>query len=148
MGFEWVPQKNYKRHYICLKCQKGFKRLSEEDMKHYKTIDLLNLMNEYYDSDMQQDVVNYIKAAYQQLEVICPNCIHQMVQVSYDFEVPPQRDNKSWRILQKTMSAKTVLHYDTYIQWHQIELQKEAVNSVKFNTLKQNLIKLEKMTTN
>ena len=39
MGFDWIEPKNYKRNHICLKCQKGFKRSSEEDMKYSKSAD-------------------------------------------------------------------------------------------------------------
>ncbi|NOQ73899.1 MAG: hypothetical protein GQ574_17965 [Crocinitomix sp.] len=148
MGFEWVTLKNYKRHYVCLTCQKGFKRPSEEDMKHPKSKDLSDLMNEYYTSGTQQDIVKYIKASYQKLKVVCPNCKNLMLQVHYDFEVPPQRDKKSWKSLQKTMYPKTDLKYDTYIQWHHLELKKVVANSIKFKTLTQNLAKLEKMPTN
>lgn len=145
MGFEWLSSKNYKRHYICIKCQKGFKRPSEQDMKYAQATDFSNLMSEYYASDTPQDIVKYIHTAYQRLKVVCPNCQSQLLQVHYDFEVPPQRDTKSWKNLQKIMYPKTVLNYDTYIQWHRLELQKTVVNSVKFKLLKQNLVKLERV---
>ena len=148
MGFEWVPLKNYKRHYICLKCQKGFKRPSEEDMKHSKSTDFSDLMDEYYASGTQQDIVKYINVSHQKMKVVCPNCQYLMLQVHYDFEVPPQRDKKSWKTLQKTMKSKTTLKYDTYIQWHHLALQKVVANSVKFKILKQNLTKLERVSTN
>ncbi len=147
MGFEWIPLKNYKRHYICLKCQKGFKRASEEDRKHSKSKDLSNLMNEYYASGSQQDIVKFINASYQKMKVVCPNCRNFMLQVHYDFEVPSQRDNKSWKRLNRTMSSKTILNYEIYIQWHRLEIQKVVANSVEFKNLKQNLVKLEKMST-
>ena len=147
MGFEWLTSKNYKRHYICLKCQKGFKRPSEKDMKYTQAMDLSNLMNEYYASTTQQDIVKYIHTAHQKLKVVCPNCKNQLLQVHYDFEVPAQRATKSWKNLQKTMHPKTVLNYKTYIQWHHLELEKVVANSVKFKLLKQNLIKLERTST-
>lgn len=145
MGFEWIPLKNYKRHYICLKCQKGFKRPSEEDMKQPKSTDLSNLMNEYYTSHTQQDIVKYINVAHEKIKVVCPNCQNQMMQVHYDFEVPPQRDHKSWKNLQETMPSKNAIKYDTYIQWHHLELQKVVAKSIEFKVLKQNLAKLERM---
>ena len=148
MGFEWIPSKNYKRHYICLKCQKGFKRPSEKDMKHAKSTDLSNLMNEYYSSGTGQDIVKYIDVSHQKIKVLCPNCQNLMLQVHYDFEVPPQRDHKSWKILRKDMSSKLAIKYDVYIHWHKLELQKVAVNSAEFKTLKQNLAKLERISTN
>ncbi len=61
-----------------------------------------------------------------------------MLQVHYNFEVPPQRDNKSWKNLQKTLSSKIVISYDTYIEWHRLELEKVVVNSVEYKTLKLN----------
>lgn len=143
MGFEWVPLKNYKRHFICLKCQKGFKRSSEKDMKHPVSTDLSNLMNEYYTSASKQDIVKYIEAAYQKLKIVCPNCRNQMVQVHYDFEVPSQRDNRSWKSLRETMSSKTAINYPSYIQWHHSALGKAAVGSDEFKLLKHNLEKLE-----
>ena len=146
MGFDWLVHKNYKRHYICLKCQKGFKRPSEEDMKHSNATDLSNLMNEYYASGTEQDIVKYIYAAHQKMNVVCPNCQGLMLQVHYNFEVPPQRDNKSWKTLQKTMSSEIEINYDNHIQWHHLALQKEVANSIKFKLLKQNLATLEKMS--
>lgn len=143
MGFDWIAPKNYKRHYICLKCQKGFKRPSKEDMKHPKSTDFSNLMNEYYDSDRKQDIIKYIEIRFQKLKVICPNCQNNMLQVHYNFETPSQRDNKSWKSLQKTLSSKTVIPYDTYIEWHRLELQKVVVNSAEHSLLKQNLAKLK-----
>jgi hypothetical protein len=145
MGFEWVPLKNYKRHYICLNCQKGFKRASKEDMKEPKSMDFSNLMEDYYTSGIEQDLVEYIKTAHKQLEVICPNCQGSMLQVHYDFEVPPRRDDNSWKKLRKTMSSQMILQYDRYIQWHRLKIQKEVVTPVELSVLKQNLVKLEKI---
>ena len=144
MGFDWLAPKNYKRHYICLSCQKGFKRASEEDMKHPKSTDFSSLMDEYYESDTKQDIVKYINGKYQEIKVVCPNCRNSMIQVHYNFEVPPQRDNKSWKNLQKKMSSKMVIPYNIYIEWHRLELEKVTVNSEKYNLLKQNLAKLKK----
>ena len=146
MGFEWLSPKNYKRHFICLKCQKGFKRPSERDMKHSESKDFSNLMNDYYSYETQQDIVKYIMAAHQKLKVVCPNCQNQMLQVHYDFEVPPLRDSKSWKSLQKTMLPKTIIDYETYIHWHRLELKKVAAGSVEFKMREQNLVKLEKMS--
>ena len=106
--------------------------------------DLSDLMSDYYASDSQQDIVKYINTAYQKLKVICPNCQNSMLQVHYDFEVPAQRDNKSWKLIQKRMFPKTVLDYRTYIQWHRLELQKAEKNTTRFKVLKQNLGKLIK----
>jgi DNA-directed RNA polymerase subunit RPC12/RpoP len=146
MGFEWIASKNYKRHYICLKCQKGFKRPSQEDMKHSDATDLSDLMTKYYASDTLQDIVKYICVAHQKLKVACPNCQFQLLQVHYDFEVPRQRDTKSWKNLQKTMSTKILINYETYIHWHRLELQKVVANSVKFKLLTQNVAKLESIS--
>ena len=145
MGFDWLSPKNYKRHYICLKCQKGFKRPSKQDMKYSKSTDFSNLMNEYYTSDTKQDIVKYIDARFETLKVICPNCRNKMLQVHYNFEVPPQRDNKSWKNLRETMSSKRTIPYDTYIEWHRLELAKVVANSEKHKILKQNLAKLERI---
>lgn len=145
MGFEWVPQKNYKRHFICLNCQKGFKQASEKDRKHSKSIDISDLMNEYYASETETNILNYIYTAHQKTKVVCPNCQCMMVQVHYDFEIPAQTDNKSWKTLQKEMSTKTTIKYETYIHWHQLELKKEDKNTLKFKLLKQNLDTLEKI---
>ena len=111
MGFEWLTPKNYKRHYICLECQKGFKRSSKEDMKNPVSEDFSNLMNEYYHSATHQDIVKYINAKYKTLEVVCPNCQNKMLQVHYVFEVPSKRDDKSWKLLRKRFSDRTVLKY-------------------------------------
>lgn len=146
MGFDWIVLKNYKRHYICLKCQKGFKRPSEKDMKHPKSTNFSTLMSQYYTSDMQQDIVKYIDAAHQKMKVICPNCENLMLQVHYNFEVPPQRDSKSWKKLQKTMTSEIIINYNTYIGWHHLELDKVAVDSIKYKLLKQNIVKLEKVS--
>jgi predicted nucleic acid-binding protein len=145
MGFDWLAAKNYKRHYICLNCQKGFKRASEEDMKHSETHDFSDLMTEYYAATTKQDIVKYIQAAHQKMNVICPNCQALMLQVHYNFEVPRQRDTKSWKVLQKTMSSETIIKYDTYIEWHRLELQKVVANSVEFELLKGNFVKLESL---
>lgn len=144
MGFEWLPLKNYKRHYICLNCQKGFKRASEEDMKEPQSIDLSNLMEDYYKGNTRQDIVNYIQAAYQKLEVICPNCQGLMLQVHYDFEVPPRRDRKSWKKIKERLSSKTILQYDAYIYWHRRAIQEAVGDAVQLKILAQNLASLEK----
>jgi len=144
MGFDWIAPKNYKRHYICLKCQKGFKRPSVQDMKYAKFTDFSNLMNEYYDSDTKQDIIKYINGRFEELKVVCPNCQNNMLQVHYNFEVPSQRDSKSWKKLQQTLSSKMVISYDTYIEWHRLALEKVAVNSEKYKLLQQNLAKLKK----
>lgn len=146
MGFDWIAAKNYKRHYICLKCQKGFKRPSKEDMKYPKSTNFSDLMTEYYASGTQQDIVKYIHAAHQKIKVICPNCQYLMLQVHYNFEVPSQRDTKSWKVLQKTMSSEIIIKYDSYIAWHHVELKQVLVNSDKFKLLKQNIAKLERMS--
>jgi len=145
MGFEWLPAKNYKRHYICLKCKKGFKRPSEADMKHSVSTDFSDLMNEYYANDIQQDIIKYIDAAYRTLKVVCPNCQNSMLQVDYNFKVPPQRDKKSWKILQERFFSSPVIHYKVYVEWHRIALQKVVSNSIEYKKLKQNLEKLERI---
>lgn len=145
MGFEWLAPKNYKRHYICLSCQKGFKRASEKDMKVPKSVDFSTLMKDYYTSNSQEDLVKYIKTAHKELEVVCPNCQNLMLQVHYDFEVPARRDDKAWRELRNRMSSKTILRYDIYIQWHRLEIEKNVANSLELGILKQNLAKLEKV---
>ncbi|MGJ8743243.1 hypothetical protein [Polaribacter sp.] len=143
MGFEWLSKKNYKRHYICLKCQKGFKRASDEDMKFSKNTDLSNLMQDYYISEEKKDIVKYVNAAFKKLNITCPNCKNKMLQVHYDFEIPSQHDHSSWKGIKKTMSHKLKINYDVFIQWHLLELNKVAANSSKFKILKQNLQKLE-----
>ena len=148
MGFDWLSPKNYKRHYICLECQKGFKRPSEKDMKHSEQFDLSNLMNEYYVSEGEQDILKYISASHKKLNVVCPNCQGQMLQVHYNFEVPPQRDKNSWKSLQKEMSSKTSIKYDVYINWHLQELTNADKHSPIFKRLKQNLSKLKGESNN
>ncbi|WP_156112408.1 hypothetical protein [Lacinutrix jangbogonensis] len=111
-------------------------------MKHTKSIDFSGLMEEYYASGTQQDIIKYINKAFQEIRVVCPNCKNQMLQVHYDFEVPAQHDLKSWKNLQENMSSKTVIQYGTYIHWHQLELQKVAENSITFKELQLNLEKL------
>lgn len=142
MGFDWLAAKNYKKHYICLNCQKGFRRASEEDMKHSKTRDFSDLMTEYYAATTKQDIIKYTQAAHQKMNIVCPNCQALMLQVDYNFEVPRQRDTKSWKVLQKTMSSEIIIKYDTYIEWHRLELQKVVASSVEFKLLKGNLLKL------
>lgn len=143
MGFDWIPYKNYKRHYICLNCQKGFKRPSKKDMKHSVSVDLSNLMDEYYSSEVEQDILEYINAAHQKRRVVCPNCEHQLLQVHYNFEVPPRRDNKSWKALKERMSFKLLPQYNTYVHWHLSALQKTIGNLAQSKKLEQNLAKLE-----
>jgi len=147
MGFEWLSIKNYKKHYICLKCQKGFKRASKQDMKHPKPEDLSKIMEEYYSSDNQQGIVQYIDSRYQELKVICPHCQNKMLQMHYDFEVPRQRDTKSWQALRERLSSQTLINYDRFIQWHRLALQKAKRNSERQKMLKQNLAKLERIST-
>ncbi len=142
MGFDWLPAKNYKRHYICLNCQKGLKRASKEDMKHPVDDDFSNLMNDYYATTSQTDIVKYINAAYEKIKVSCPQCKNAMKQVHYDFEVPSQRDTKSWKHLREIV--QTTIDYETYIHWHRIQLQRTASNTEKYTLLIQNLEKLKK----
>ncbi|QHI38577.1 hypothetical protein IMCC3317_39710 [Kordia antarctica] len=140
MGFEWLPTKNYKRHYICLKCQKGFKRASKEDMKNPVNDDFSNLINEYYETASKTDIVKYINARHQKIKVSCPQCKNAMLQVHYDFEVPSQRDTKSWKHLRETL--QTTIDYETYMQWHRIKLQETPPNTPEYKLLKLNLEKL------
>lgn len=144
MSFDWIASKNYKRHYICLDCQKGFKRPSKKDMKHPKNTDLSDLMEKFYSSEEEQDIIAYIKTAHQQLKVVCPNCRNQMIQVHYNFEVPSQRDNKSWNKIKKDMVSKTMIDYTTYISWHKLELKTITKDSAKFENIQLNLSKLVK----
>ncbi|MBC8753512.1 hypothetical protein H2O64_02440 [Kordia sp. YSTF-M3] len=144
MGFEWLPAKNYKRHYICLKCQKGFKRASKEDIKNPVDDDFSNLMSDYYEATSQIDIVKYINAAYEKIKVSCPQCKNAMKQVHYDFEVPALRDNKSWKNLRATLL--TTIDYETYIHWHRIQLQETPPNTSTYQLLTQNLEKLSKLT--
>lgn len=144
MGFDWLPAKNYKRHYICLECKKGFKRPSKKDMKNPVDSDLSNLMEDYYSSENTQDIVQYITEAYQKLNVVCPNCSNPMLQVHYNFEVSPQRDYKAWKKLRENLSSKTTISYKYYVHWHKLQLQEVNKNSEKYNLLKQNLEKLKK----
>lgn len=144
MGFDWLPAKNYKRHYICLSCKKGFKKSSKQDMKHSYSDDFSNLMNEYYNANSSQDIVAYINEAYQKLKVVCPNCTNEMTQVHYNFEVPSQRDKKAWETLQKEMANKNDVDYSLYLKWHQLELKKKIENSDKLKLLQENLSKLER----
>jgi len=146
MGFEWLPTKNYKRHYICLACQKGFKRPSEKDLKHAESSDLSNLMPDYYAARSEQDLVTYITEAHQKLKAVCPNCQAPMLQVHYDFEVPSIRDDTAWKMLRKTLSSKMTFDVTIYIQWHRMELEKVAVNSAQYKLLLKNLKKLEALS--
>lgn len=77
MGFEWLTNKPYKRHYICLNCRKGFKRPSKEDIISAES-----------------------KESYQPT---CPQCQQHMIQVDYTFKVPKQRDKKAWKELEKQL---------------------------------------------
>ena len=147
MGFEWIPIKNYKRHYICLDCQKGFKRPSEKDMKNSESTDFSNLMNEYYATEAKQDIVKYIQKTYEKIKVVCPNCQNNMLQVPYTFEVPKQQDKKSWKTIQETWSSKTIINYNSYIHWHQLELQKITPNSTTHKLLTQNIEKLKSIVS-
>lgn len=142
MGFDWLPAKNYKRHYICLHCQKGFKRASTKDMKNPVHDDFSNLMNVYYEATPQTDIVKYINTAYEKIKVTCPECKNAMKQVHYNFEVPSQRDTKSWKHLRETV--QTQIDYETYIHWHCMQLQKMSPNTPIYTLLKQNVETLEK----
>ncbi|MEL7146815.1 MAG: hypothetical protein AAFO69_10635 [Bacteroidota bacterium] len=74
MGFEWIPpDQYYKKHFICLKCQKGFKRASDLEIK-----DLLKAK-----------------------EATCPQCGTPMTQVDYNFEVPSTNKDKQWKKLRQ-----------------------------------------------
>jgi len=143
MGFEWIPKKQYKRHYICLGCQKGFKRPPKEDMKHDESVDLSNLMHAYYEAGTAQDIVKHIREKHDRLQVVCPHCQHHMIHVHYDFEVPPQRDHKSWKKLRMNLQAKTELDYTSYIHWHKLALKEEGSKTAQFRILQRNLEKLE-----
>lgn len=143
MGFDWVAPKNYKRHYICLDCQKGFKRPSKKDMKHEESADLSDLMERYYALETRQDIIEYIDLAYQNIKAVCPNCGNHMLQVHYNFEVPPHRDDRAWKKLRSTMSDKTKVSYNVPIQWHYLALKKEVEHAVETTELKENLAKLE-----
>lgn len=148
MGFDWIPRKQYKRHYICLSCKKGFKRPSAQEMKQSEATDFSNLMNDFYSLGQKEDIINYIDNLYKKTRAICPNCKSVMIQVHYNFEVPAQRDNKSWKLLHQTMLTKTTIQYDSYLQWHRQELKKVDSNTEMFNQLMQNLAKLEKVSKN
>lgn len=126
MGFEWLPVKNYKRHYICLDCQKGYKRPSKEDMREEEREAVpYNLMELYYNSDRKKDIVQYIQAVHQEHKVPCPQCQKTMLQVSYVFKVPRQMDNKAWRDLRTYFGEKVEPNYERYIKWHQLHLDKK-----------------------
>lgn len=148
MGFDWLPAKNYKRHFICLNCQKGFKKTSEKDLKNSEFFDVYSLMNQYYSSEKEQDIVQFIEVAYQKLKVVCPNCKNKMLQVHYNFEVPSKNDSKSWKTLKKEMQHKMTINFDVYLQWHQSELKKQTTSSDKIKALKENLAKLENQSKN
>ncbi len=139
MGFDWIAPKNYKRHYICLNCQKGFKRPSKEDMKHPKSLDFVNLMDKYYELDIQQNILEYINEAHQKINVICPNCQGLMQQVHYNFEVPSHRNSKAWKILQKTMAFDNTINYNIYIKWHITVLKEGVKDPDKLESIKRNL---------
>ena len=116
MGFEWLPKKNYKQHYICLECKKGFKKPSFKDIKNVKSSDFSNLMKDYYALKNRNDILIWVKEAYNNLKVICPNCKNNMIKVHYDFEVPSMKDNKSWKRLQKTLASKLIKKYQDKIK--------------------------------
>ena len=145
MGFDKIPVKNYKRHFICFQCQKGFKRPSENDLVHSGATDLSEIMNAYYDSDSKVDIVKYIEDAYQKIKAVCPNCKAAMVQVDYNFEVPPLRDNKAWKLLQQQMSSTIDISYDVYLHWHKLALEEPQLKPNKRQMLECNVTKLEKV---
>ncbi len=146
MGFSWIPFKNYKRHYICLQCRKGFKRPSKKDMKNPENDNLSNLMDKYYASESKEDIILYVNKAHQKLKATCPNCQHQMIQVHYDFEVPPQRKDKTWAEIKERFSSKLKIEYAIYIQWHILELKKVESGSKESEMLRINLKKLDVMS--
>lgn len=145
MGFEWLPAKNYKRHYICLDCQKGYKRPSKEDMKEEEKGTVPhNLMELYYASDRKEDILQYIHATYQNHKVPCPQCQQPMLEVSYVFKVPKQRDNKTWKELKTYFGNKAKPNYERYIKWHQWQLdRKEKAYQSLLPLIQQNLRLLE-----
>ncbi len=143
MGFDWIPSKNYKRHYICLNCKKGFKKPAITDVKHAKYTDYSSLMDTYYRASLDRDIIRYIQDAIIKAKVVCPNCGGNMLQVDYNFKVPAQRDIKYWNKLEKSLTAKGKITLNTFIQWHILELQKVAVNTTKQIVLKANLEKLK-----
>jgi len=145
MGFEWLPGKNYKRHFICLECQKGFKRASEKDLKNKKSIDLFGLMDKYYSSDSTIDIIKFIEKEHGKLKVTCPNCRNEMIQVHYDFEIPSHRDNKSWKTLKKRYLNTGEINYNIYIQWHITKLKEVSSKSEASVALSENLNKLQRI---
>lgn len=144
MGFEWIALKNYKRHYVCLDCQKGFKRASQKDMKNPVSSDLSDLMERYYVSHTDEDILDFINASYQKIKAVCPQCRESMIQVSYDFEVPKQRDTKAWKEVRKRLSHRTKPTYDTYIHWHRLQVKQGTGDSAEMKVIRQNMEKLEK----
>ena len=69
-----------------------------------------------------------------------------MIQVSYAFEVPKQRDSKVWKELRKGLDGKTSPNFETYIHWHRLQLQLQGGNNDQIlrRRIKLNLEKLEK----
>lgn len=145
MGFEWVALKNYKRHYVCLDCQKGFKRASKQDMKNPEQSDLSDLMERYYAGHSSKNIIQYIDSAFKQMKAVCPQCREAMIQVSHDFEVPRQRDTKAWKELRKRLHHRTLPVYDSYIHWHRLQLQQASIAPATTSMLQDNLEKLAKV---
>ncbi|MEL6675777.1 MAG: hypothetical protein AAFR61_26455 [Bacteroidota bacterium] len=113
-------------------------------MKHEASVDLSHLMEEYYQSSSEQDIVAYIEEQFEVLKVVCPHCQSQMIQVHYDFEVPARRDTKAWEKLSVALQSKTEIDYTTYIIWHKQKIRREGRKSPQFTLLQQNLEELEK----
>ena len=144
MGFDWIAPKNYKRHFICLPCQKGFKRSSEKDMINDTSIDIPTLLEKYYQTEEKMDILRFIMNALDKAKVACPNCRGEMVLVHYNFEVPPFRDKKAWQTLRDQYSTKTHAPLTPYIHWHRQALQEANLSTDKHNKIKQNLLALER----
>ncbi|MFK7797458.1 MAG: hypothetical protein AB8E82_08385 [Aureispira sp.] len=140
MGFEWLPAKNYKKHYICLHCQKGFKRASDEDRKHKRAKENIHsLMETYYASNQRLNIVQYIDAVHIQQQEFCPQCQEAMIQVSYVFEVPRQRNQRAWNALKERLGTKQMLDYQRYIHWHEMQLKNADLDKVLLAQIQNNL---------
>lgn len=143
MGFDWINPKNYKTHYICLDCQKGFKRSNSKELKHQPNTDFSSLMEDFYEQASEQDIIAYIQKAYDTLKVKCPNCSNQMVEMHYNFEVPPQRDNKAWKEIRLRYANKLLIPFENYIHWHELRIRATDNCPERQKLLAKNLKKLQ-----
>lgn len=146
MGFEWLTHKKYKRHYICLHCQKGFKRPPLSDMKEEEFFELSVSMEDFYASNSSTDLLEYITHASVKTKPVCPQCKGGLRPVPYIFEVPSKNKKKNWKDLEARFNHKDSSElYEAFYYWHLNALTKTDTHSALGKKLRANKERIEKL---